>query len=244
MLVGALGMATAANVIGKRMKRPGVAPSVQIGMFRSFFLFMSFFFVIMTLPFASLEVDPSRFGLVAAACYAVAHLFSSVAIIFLARMTCLMIPRLNRWQWPVVWLLVALGVIAAVVTGDTMIGGMQPTYSYATGVVDWRAPQSVGLLIALGAVFGIIIPVFMFISNAVQSRGQARLRSLLLGLGLFMIASGGITNDNAQSQSLLLIAAVMVLAGAVTLATGVIYQISQETVVGKKRVVTASSNTV
>lgn len=243
-LVGAIAMAIAVYVIGQRMAHSRVPSFKQIRLFRSFFLFMSIFFVIMTLPYIWLETDPAKFGLVAAICYTVAHLFSSIAIIFLARMTCTIIPQLNKWETPVTWLLVALGVIAAVVTGVTMIGGTRPTYSAVTAVTDWHAPQSVGLLIALGAVFGIIIPVGMFTINAIKSRGPQRLRSLLLGLGLFMIAGGGVTNDNVQSQNLLLFAGTVILFGVIILATGVVYQITEELSVVREKVVPAPSNTV
>lgn len=243
-LFGSLAMAGAWYSVGQRINHSKV-PSVEtVRLFRSFFGFMSIFFAVMTVPYIWLATDPGGFGLAAAVCYTLAHIFAYVALIYLARMTCTILPRLNKWEWQVAGLLGVLALVATVMTGATMIGSTHPSYSSASGVTDWHAAPSVGGVIILLAVFGLLIPMVLFLTNAFRSHGANRLRSLLLAVGLLAIAIAGPLNDNANTLALIMFANILDLAGLFILTAGVMYQIEQDISVVHPKVVTAPTNTV
>ena len=100
-----------------------------------------------------------------------------------------------------------------------------PEYSHSTGITLLNVDPLVGKLIALNVVLAWVPAGIYFIIKGARGREKnARRRAMLLGIGLFIATLGGPLHDVSRQVIAFLVADIVVLAGIVILASGVMYQ--------------------
>lgn len=211
-----------------------------------FFWQMAVFFFLMSLPYYWLATSPDQFPLAMAWGYVLGHIFLYLAFMSIARMTCAVVPKLNQWDRPVVWI---WSVITAVLTGInavTMIWGTRPSFDYINNITQFNAAVPVGAGIGLMAAISILPAAILFIINAFKTRGPRRVRSLLLGVGFFIMMTAGPLHDVARTGVVYAFADVVTILSIIVVGIGVAYRLEQSLAVAQPAapVVAPSSNTV
>ncbi len=232
--------------VGSRLQSSASDAQQPVRMFHKFFLFMAIFMVFMWLPNFWLALAPERFPLAMAIGYVVGHVFLYIAFSYIARMTCRIVPRLNSKEKLVTIACYILSAVITAITAMTMIWGKQPAYDYIHGVTLLNASPIVGPSIGIFALLTVIPAAILFMIHAFKSQGSRRVRSLLLGIGLFVLMTGGPLHDNATTSTMYIIADISVIAAMLVVGVGVVYRLEQSLAFSEptRPVMAPSSNTV
>jgi hypothetical protein len=245
MSTGALVFFLAWWYVGYRGHQAGRVISRPIQMFRQFFLYMGIFLSISASAHLWLMFKPEAFPVAAAWAFTIGHIFTYLALIALARMTCALVPKLATRETGVV---ITLGIAAAlvtVITAKTMIWGTLPYYDYAHHVTINNAARAVGVSIGVLTLITMLPVLVMFIVFAAQSDGARRLRSLLLASGMVVLIVSGTIHNIARNGEVYILGDVLSILGVFVLGTGVLYRLEQSIApAARKPVRAASSNTV
>jgi hypothetical protein len=230
--------------IGSRAGETSAANFRPIEMFRQFFLYMAIFLFISSSSHLWLMFDPENFPLAASITFTVGHIFTYLALIALARMTCSLVPRLAARERGIVITLAIAAAIVTVVTAITSIWGVQPVYDYEHHVTINNAARPVGAGIGVLTLVTMLPVLVMFIVFAVRSTGPRRIRSLLLATGMVVLIASGTMHNIARSGDVYILADVLTIVGVFILGTGVLYRLEQSLAPTPVRPVLAPSNTV
>ena len=245
MFTGAVVFFSAWWYVGYRAGQAQVMLSRPVELFRQFFLYMAIFLGISSSAHLWLVFRPEAFPLAAAVAFTVGHVFTYLALIALARMTCALVPKLGAHERSIV---ITLGVAAAVVTmmtAVTMIWGVQPFYDYEHNVTINNASRPVGASIGMLTLVTMLPVLVMFVVFAVRSGGSRRTRSLLLAGGMVVLIVSGTMHNLARNGDVYVLADLLTIIGVFVLGTGVIYRMEQSMApVVDKPVLEPSSNTV
>lgn len=104
-----------------------------------------------------------------------------------------------------------------------------PEFSHATGVTLLNVSPLVGKLVALNVVLAWVPAGIYFIVKGARSHEKnVRWRAMLLGIGLIVATIGGPLHDISQQAMMFLVADIVVLAGIVIVASGVMYKIQEQ----------------
>ena len=197
----------------------------QLNTFNLFFILFSLFISIMAFAHFPLFLPHSTanhelFSKIMHWGYAVGHIFLYLALAVFVRLP------LN-WASP---RLKNLGSAFFLLLGGltTVLNFLMPSlpeFSHATGVTLLNVNPLVGKLVALNVVLAWVPSAIYFIVKGARSREKIiRRRALLLGTGLLIATIGGPLHDISQQAIMFFIADVVVLAGIVILASGVMYK--------------------
>lgn len=212
--------------IGQRIRASKTGVSHQIHLLHNFFLYMGCFFVLMALPHTMLSWDAEKFPQFMAWGYVVGHIFLYLALIMISRMTFSIVPRLASKE---VWVTV-VGLIATIaitwVNAATMIFGQQPTYDYEQHLTLFNAAPIVGAAIGIFAAVAVLPAAILFIADGIKNTGH-RVRSWLLGGGLFLLMTAGPLHDIARTWQLYMIADILSMVSIILVGGGVVYRMEQ-----------------
>lgn len=225
-LLGALVMLFSWVFIGRRMMHDDNGGTHQAKLLHAFFLYMAVFFVFMFAPHAFVKLQPGSFPLAMALGYVIGHVFMYLGLINILRLFFSIVPRLSGKDN----LAVLLGLVATigitVFTALTMIWGVQPEFDYDNGVTLFNVQTGVGAAIALFSAVTVLPTAILMILNGI-SNPATRIRSFLLGGGLFVLMTGGPLHDIAKTSQLFMLADVVSVLGLILIASGVTYRISE-----------------
>lgn len=215
----------------RSLSAPGGA-SFQVKMLQRFFLYMSIFSIIMFLPQLSLLINSSVFPIYMAWGYVIGHVFIYIAFIYTLRLTLSIVPRLaDKQTWAV-----GFGVIATIaitlLNFFTMILGTLPQYDYTNKVILFNTHPAVGASIGLYAAISVLPAAILMIRNGINNP-RLRVRSFLLGAGLFIIMTAGPLHDTATNWQLYMAADILSALGFFILAGGVLYRFEERIVPDK-----------
>lgn len=225
-VVGSLTMFGSWLFISQRVHANPASATYQTQLLRNFFFYMGVFMFLMFLPHTLLADYPGKFPLAMALGYVIGHIFFYVATLYIARLFFSIVPRLHKWADA------AVGVGAAIAAGltafnaVTMIWGVRPKFDVEHGVTLFNAHPVVGVGIALFAAVTIFPTAILMFINGFTNHG-ARVRSFLLGGGLFLMMAGGPIHDNARTAGLYAFADIVTIASVVIVAAGVAYRMEQ-----------------
>jgi hypothetical protein len=212
--------------IGARIKKmPETQRSIRL--LHKFFLSLLVFFFLMSFPYFYLITSPEGFPAAAAWGYVVGHIFLYLGFLYVARMVCSLVPRLNKVEKPlvVVW---SIGIaVITLINAKTMIFGTQPFFDYTNNITQFRAALVVGATIGMSASIALLPAIVLFVRNVLKSSGAARVRSALLAAGFLMIMTGGPLHDVARAATAYVIADVVSILGLVVIGLGVLYRFEQ-----------------
>ncbi|MDO8663765.1 MAG: hypothetical protein Q7K28_02940 [Candidatus Wildermuthbacteria bacterium] len=100
-----------------------------------------------------------------------------------------------------------------------------PEYNHSTGITLFNVNPLVGKLVALNVVLAWVPTGIYFIVKGMRGlEKNLRRRCMLLGIGLLVATIGGPLHDISREAVMFLIADIVVLAGIVILAVGVMYE--------------------
>jgi hypothetical protein len=197
----------------------------QISAFNLFFLFFSLFISIMAFAhfplFFQHDVNNHKlFSQTMHLGYAIGHIFLYLSLAVFVRLP------LN-WASPrfknigsAFFLL-----LGGVTTVLNFLMPSLPEFSHSAGVTLLNVNPLVGKLVALNVVLAWVPSGIYFIVKGASSQEKIiRRRALLLGIGLLVATIGGPLHDISQQAMMFFIADVVVLAGIVILASGVMYK--------------------
>ena len=225
-LLGGLSMLGSWFFIGYRMKHSSHPVSQQVRLLRGYFLYMSIFCFIMFMPHLLLGTDPDRFSSAMAWGYVVGHIFCYIAFTIMLRLTFSMVPRLaNKEAYAIAFGTIFI-VAVTLINAKTMIYGTQPTYDLQNHVTLFNAAPVVGASIALFASVCVVPAAILFIINGIHNP-SARLRSLLLGGGMFVTMVAGPMHDVARSWQLYMAADIISILGILLVTAGVVYRLEE-----------------
>lgn len=225
-LIGSLVMLFAWWVTGKRLKQSGTAASRQVILLRQFFAYMGIFFFLMFLPHVWLSIDRSQFPLWMALGYTIGHIFMYLGLMEVARLTVSMMPKMaSKDGWIIAITLVANALVTGV-TAATMVFGTRPEYSFEQQVTLFNAAPVVGVSIALFAAITVLPAAIMMIVNGARNPA-ARVRSFLLGGGLFIMMTGGPIHDVAPNGTVYMIADIVTIISILLVCGGVLYRFEE-----------------
>jgi hypothetical protein len=244
-ILGTVVMAASWVYMNNRIKAASGSVQRSTHLLHNFFLFNTLFFATISVPYYWLVASPDEFGSVMAWAYVIGHIFLYLAFMNVAIMVCTLIPKLNkveRYLVPV-YVLVIIGI--TLYNAKTMIFGIQPIFDYEHNIAVPRAATAVGLTIAVSALASTLPAVVLFIINGIKASGPARLRSLVLALGFFMLIAAGPVHDLAKTGTIYALADVFTIVSLLIIGTGVMYHFEQSLVQAPApRRMAPSSNTV
>jgi hypothetical protein len=225
-ILGGIVMLGSWFLIGQRIKAHPLASSVQVRHLHSFFLMMGLFFTLMFLPNILITANPSRFPIVMAWGYAIAHIFLYIALTYVARLFVSMVPRLVSKDRAVLVVGTLAGIAIFAVNIATMPLGTLPSYNSVAKVVEYNAAPAVGAGIAVFATVSILPTAILMIVNGVRNP-NARARSFLLGAGLFVMMAAGPLHDNAHTAAVYAVADVTSMFSLLLIAGGILYRFEE-----------------
>jgi hypothetical protein len=197
----------------------------QLVTFNLFFLFFSLFISIMAFAHFPLFLPHSRnnhelFSQIMHLGYATGHIFLYLSLAVFVRLPLNWAsPRLKNIGSAFFLL---LGIVTTVLN---FLMPSMPEFSHATGVTLLNVAPLVGKLVALNVVLAWVPSAIYFIVKGARSREKIiRRRAMLLGIGLLIATVVGPLHDISQQAMMFFIADVVVLAGIVILASGVMYK--------------------
>ncbi len=232
-LTGLVVMSMARIFIGRRIRQNKVAVSQPVRLLNKFFFQMSLFFFFMTLPYIWLYTEPSLFSPLMAWGYTVGHIFLYIACTHIIRMTVTIIPQLSGKDRLVMVAGVVANIILTILTAATMIYGTQPIYDYERHITQFNAAPIVGISIGIFAGVAMIPPALLFLYRAIKSKGNGRVRPLLLGVGFLLMAIAGPLHDTAQNWQTFVIADIFTIAAIALLGFGIVYRLEQNLAIAK-----------
>ena len=197
----------------------------QLRTFSLFFLFFSLFISIMALAHFPLLLSHNLknhelFSKAMHLGYAIGHIFLYLSLAVFVRL-------LLSWAAP---RLKNIGSAFFLLLGGatTVLNFLLPSlpeFSHSTGVTLLNVAPLVGKLVALNVALAWVPAGIYFIVKGVRSQEKnVRRRAILLGIGLLIATIGGPLHDISQQAIMFLIADIVVLAGIVILASGVMYK--------------------
>lgn len=199
----------------------------QAHLLAGFFLNMGIFSGFIALPHFLLN-DPSlNFPLAIAVGYVIGHIFFYLAMIYLVRLTCSIVPRLNNKSALAATVIAIAATFITIFNAITMIWGTRPYFDAEHGVTIFGAHPVVGVGIALIALAGMLPLTILMIMNGFTNP-TSRTRSFLLGGGLALITIAGPMHDIAPSAMVYMIADVVSVVGLLVVASGVAYRIEEK----------------
>jgi hypothetical protein len=226
-IVGVIIMLGAWRFVSARSAKSTVPTIKPVRLMSQFFLYMAIFFAFMYLPHISLIIAPWVFAPLMAWGYVIGHFFLYIALLYIARMTFAMIPRLAGKERPLIVLWMLAAVTVTIVNTVTMVFGSQPFYDYERHLTQVNAAPVVGISIAVFATLALLPAAILFIVNAVKTSGARRLRSALLGAGFLLQMSAGPLHDVARTWQTYMVADIFTILSVIIVGAGVVYRLDQ-----------------
>ena len=226
-LIGTSVMFGAWAFVGYRLRQSHSVATRPIQLLHKFFFYMAVFFLVMWVPHLWITFDPANFSLPMAIGYTVGHIFLYLAFIAIAQMTCVIVPKLAPREHLVAIVGYVLGVFITLVNAITMIWGTQPTFDYVNSVTLFNAHPIIGASIGILAAITVLPAAILFLINAFKSHGARRVRSLLLGSGLFLLMTAGPLHDTARTGQVYLVADIFSMISIILVGIGVVYRLEQ-----------------
>ena len=223
MAMAAIVMFTSWYVVGRRIARSRLAAGRQVSFLHQFFLHMGIFCAFLVAPMLLLSFAPERFPVAMAWGYVVGHIFCYIAFTYVLRLQFSMLPRLARFDGLALAIGIAVNAALTVYSYGTMISGVQPAYNAAQGLVEYNATPLLGAGIAVFATVCVLPTAILMIVNGIRNPGS-RLRSFLLGGGLFILMIAGPLHDVAPSAAFYTLAEIITIIGLLLLVSGVLYR--------------------
>jgi len=218
-------------LISARINRAEVPPSRQIIFLRGFYFYIAVFFLLMFLPHLLLNFDASKFPLYMSLGYTIGHIFYYVSLLYLSRALFSLVPQLAKREKIATMLSVIIGSIITVLTTVTMVFGKRPAFDYAHHVTLFNANPVVGVSIAVFSFIIVAPTAFLMILNGIHNP-SARVRSFLLGGGLFVLLTGGPIHDNARTGMVYAAADILTIVGLLIVTSGLLYRFDERLVPG------------
>jgi hypothetical protein len=241
LLIGSLGMLISWAIVSMRIRKSPTPVSQQVRLLRGFFLFMGLFGIsVVSVPQYVLLTNPSQFPIQQGWAYIYGHIFFYISVMYITCLTFSMIPQLaNKQKYAVIGVAIA-GVIVTCLTIATMIYGTLPSYDAENNVVKLNAAVIIGACYGILALVSYLPASILFIINGFRAHErQARVRSFLLGTGLFLIIIAGPLHDLATNAQQYVFADLLYVILAVPLLTvGTVYRISERITEEKTRPIT------
>ncbi len=241
-LFGAFVMIASWAIVSQRIRKSATVVSQQIRYLKNFFLHMGLFCICLFLPQLALSTNPSLFPILMAWGYIIGHVFAYIAFTYVLRLTFSMVPRLAHKQKYAVMIGAFATIVITAVTIATMIFGTLPEYDSARSVILFNVAPVVGALIGIFATLSVLPAAVLMIINGIHNP-QARVRSFLLGGGLFIVMTSGPMHDVATSWQIYMTADILSVIGFIVLTTGIVYRFEERIVpVEAPRPVTVSAS--
>lgn len=210
-------------IVRQRIQKSDSQPSQQIVLLHRFLLHMGIFFMIMFLPHLWLSIDRTQFPLYMAWGYTVGHVFMYFALTNILRLTFTMLPRLSSRENYAIAAGVLANIAITAATVVTMIYGRHPEYDFTQNVTLFNVAPVVGASIAIFAALCVFPAAILMIVNGVRQH-TTRVRSFMVGGGLFMLMAAGPLHDTARDAQQYMIADIFSIAGLLILAGGILYR--------------------
>lgn len=227
--IGSLIFFMAWFLVSTRIDHAEIPPSRQVAFLRSFFFYIAIFFLLMFLPSLWLNFDPSKFPLYMAIGYDVGHIFYYISLLYLGRVLFSLVPLLATRERIIDGIAIVFNVAVTILTTATMVFGKRPAFDPVHHVTLFNASPAVGISIA-GFSFLIVAPTaFLMILNGIHNP-SARVRSFLLGGGLFILLTGGPIHDTARTGVVYAVADILTIAGLLIVAGGLLYRFEERLV--------------
>jgi hypothetical protein len=226
-------------LIRQRIHNSQSAPTRQVVLLNQFLLLLATFEFIMFLPHLLLSTVPSQFPFYMALGYTFGHIFMYAAFLYVGRLFISVVPRLNGKDTIFMVFGSIAVVIATVINAKTMIWGTRPEFDYAHNVTLFNAHPAIGAIIGLFALVCVVPTAVLMIKNGINNSTN-RLRSFMIGGGLFFLMLGGPLHDNAHTAQLYIIADVITIVAQLVVAAGIAYRIEER--VGVARPISSVQN--
>jgi hypothetical protein len=228
-----------------RIKSLASTPQQAVVYLHRYFLNMALFSAFVIIPFFWLPLGDAAFSQAMAWGYVIGHIFTYIGLLYVARMVCISVPKLNRVERPLTYVWVAFIAVVTVINAKTMIWGVQPTYNHASNLIELHAAPVVAGAIAVSALFSLLPAVALFIYSAIKSDGAHRVKASLLALGFLLLFVGGPMHDAAQTANFYAMADIITILSTISVGAGVAFRIERRlAVVSPLRPVMAPSNSV
>ncbi|MDO8424557.1 MAG: hypothetical protein Q7S70_01295 [bacterium] len=203
----------------------------QLRIFASFFFLFFLFMISMIIahiPLFFYHKDHEIFSRDMHWGYLIGHIFLYLSLAVFIRLPLHWVaPRLKN-AGSVFFLL-----LGGVTTVLNVLKPSLPEYSHSTGITFFNVDPLVGKLVALNVLLVWVPAGIYFIVKGVRSQERnVRWRALLLGIGLLVATLGGPLHDISREPIVFLIADIVVLAGIIILASGVMYRDKSENQAG------------
>ena len=244
-LIGVIVMGYAWAYLESQIRDPHKSIQQSVRYMHKLFLYWFFFFGIMSIPYLWTD-NPARFSLSAAWAYVVGHVFFYLGLMYVSRMTFVIVPRLNPYRKLLVPVWLAATAAITFVNAKTMIWGVRPTYNYKLHLTEFHTSPTVGIPLALMALAAFLPAAILFISSAWRARGLYRIKPTLLAIGCILVTTAGPLHDNARTAQMYAYADIFSIVGLIAMLLGIAFRIQVElTAVRPRRAnVRAPSNTV
>lgn len=227
--IGTLVMVGAWIVVGGHAKSGGQPLIRLVKLLDHYLVFMALYLVLAWLPYTALAIMPQSFATAAAWGYLLSHVCLYVACIQAARLTCELVPRTRRLEQLIVGAGVVLAGVLTVGGAIALLGGPgRPQYNYNEHLIQLNAPLWLNLGASLFALVAFLPVAIMLLRTAQTASGARRTRAGLLGGGLLLQAAASPLHEFAAIWTAYAAADGMMIAGAVTLAAGVLYRINHD----------------
>jgi hypothetical protein len=245
-LIGSVVMLGAWVYIGYRADKVHAVAARPVQLFRQFFLNLGLFLTFLWISHLWLTFDPANFPLAAAIGYVVGHVFLYIGFTSIARMTCVLIPKLASKERLITVTTLSLAAVVTVINAVTMIFGTRPSFDYINNVTLFNASPIVGASIGLYGLITMVPAIILFMMNAIKASGTKRVRSGLLAIGLFALVLAGPLHDLARTSQVYVFADVLTIISMIIIGTGVAYRLEESLApaVVSEPVIIPSSNTV
>ncbi|HEY4160569.1 MAG TPA: hypothetical protein VGM08_00750 [Candidatus Saccharimonadales bacterium] len=232
-LSGSLILFASWYLISARIRNAETPPSRQIVFLRAFYFYIAVFFLLMFLPHLWLNFDSSKFPLYMALGYTIGHVFYYISLLYLSRVLFSLVPSLASREKIAIVLSAVIGTIITVLTTATMVFGKRPAYDYAHHVTLVNANPAVGASIAIFSFIIVAPTAFLMILNGIHNP-TARVRSFLLGGGLFVLLTGGPIHDTARTGTIYAAADILTITGVLIMTSGLLYRFEERLVPNRR----------
>jgi hypothetical protein len=187
---------------------------------------MGIFCLIMALPTPAISLAPEAFPALMAWGYTVGHIFTYIAFTYILRLLFSLVPRLANKDLLAVLLGTAANIFITVATFLTMVLGTRPNFNPDDQLIMYNTAPIAGVGIAVFAALAVFPTAILMIVNAFHTP-SSRVRSLLLGGGLFITMAAGPMHDIARSPAFYATADVASVIGLLVIASGMLYRFDE-----------------
>jgi hypothetical protein len=179
----------------------------------------------MALPAVTLFAVPWLFPVAMGWGYAVANVFLLLSLSHLSRMAVQIMPQLAHRERLVQIIWGLLNAVMLVLNIKFVALANQPGFDPVTGVTQFHIPAFLGPILGTISLIAYVPGIVLFIIAAVRERGDKRIRSILLALGMLIIMVAGPLHAVAATWQIFVLADTLNIISLALMASGIMYRL-------------------